>query len=345
MNKKCLNSIIGKEHPCFIIAEVAQAHDGSLGMAHSFIDAVAECGVNAIKFQTHIAKSESTRHEKFRVPGFVQDKTRYDYWKRMEFTKEQWQGLYDHAKSVNLEFISTPFSPEAVNLLDEIGVNVWKVGSGDVQNSLLVNEMIKTKKPILFSTGMSTWNEIAAFENNLIKNEIEYGIFQCTSSYPCPPEELGINLITHFGERFNCPIGLSDHSGEIYPSLAAVTLGAKMIEVHVTMSKKAFGPDVSSSLTFKQMSNLCNGIRMIEKSLYSSFSKDEISNNRKKTKKLFSRSAFYNLNFKKGHIFSKNDFSMKKPGGGMGFEEVSKLVGKKLAKNVSIDDFVNQKDF
>ena len=92
----------------------------------------------------------------------------------------------------------------------------WKVGSGDVENSLLVNELIKTKKPILFSTGMSTWNEIAAFENNLIQNGIEYGIFQCTSSYPCLTEELGINLITQFREKFNCPIGLSDHSGEIF---------------------------------------------------------------------------------------------------------------------------------
>ena len=293
MNKKYLKSIIGDDQPCFVIAEVAQAHEGSLGMAHSFIEAVAKSGANAVKFQTHIAKAESTRHEKFRVPGFVQDKTRYDYWKRMEFTKEQWQGLHDHAKSLNLEFISTPFSPEAVNLLDEIGVNIWKVGSGDVENSLLVNELIKTKKPILFSTGMSTWNEIAAFENNLIQNGIEYGIFQCTSSYPCPAEELGINLITQFREKFNCPIGLSDHSGEIFPSLAALTLGAKMIEVHVTMSKKAFGPDVSSSLTFKQMTNLCNGIRMIEKSLHSSFSKDGISNNRKKTKKNYFQEVLF----------------------------------------------------
>ena len=110
--------------------------------------------------------------------------------KEWNLRKSQWQGLHDHAKSLNLEFISTPFSPEAVNLLDEIGVNIWKVGSGDVENSLLVNELIKTKKPILFSTGMSTWNEIAAFENNLIQNGIEYGIFQCTPLTHALPRSL-----------------------------------------------------------------------------------------------------------------------------------------------------------
>ena len=145
---------------------VAQAHEGSLGMAHSFIEAVAKSGANAVKFQTHIAKAESTRHEKFRVPGFVQDKTRYDYWKRMEFTKEQWQGLHDHAKSLNLEFISTPFSPSEIywmKLSEYLESGIWRC-----RNSLFVNELIKTKK-LIFSTGMSTWNEIAAFENNHTK--------------------------------------------------------------------------------------------------------------------------------------------------------------------------------
>src|SRR5262249_4322806 len=125
---------VGRGHPCLVVAEVAQAHDGSLGAAHAYIDAVAKTGVDAVKFQTHIAAAESTAAEPWRVKFSLQDKTRFDYWRRMEFTPEQWQGLRQHAHEKNLIFLSSAFSGEAVDLLTRLDVPAWKVGAGEITN-------------------------------------------------------------------------------------------------------------------------------------------------------------------------------------------------------------------
>ena len=129
------NCTIGEDQPCLIVAEVAQAHDGSLGMAHAYIDAIADAGADAVKFQTHIAAAESTPQEPWRIKFSQQDATRYDYWQRMEFTEAQWLGLKDHADERGLIFLSSPFSVEAVDLLSRIGVAAWKVPSGETANA------------------------------------------------------------------------------------------------------------------------------------------------------------------------------------------------------------------
>ena len=250
---------------CFVIAEIGQAHDGSLGSAHAYIDAVAEAGVDAVKFQTHIAAAESTRHEQFRVKVFPQDRTRYDYWKRMEFTLEQWRGLAEHARECGLEFLSTPFSVEAVDLLEKIGVPAYKVGSGDVCNDDLLEAIIKTGKSVLLSSGMSTYGELD-HAVTLADQNIDFAIFQCTTSYPCNAEDIGYNVLDELKNRYSCAVGLSDHSGTIFPSLAAVALGARLIEVHAVFSSNA-GPDTKSSLDMAELSQLVSGIRFIEKVL------------------------------------------------------------------------------
>src|SRR4030095_1630017 len=155
-----------EENPkCLIIGEVAQAHDGSLGMAHAYIDAVANAGADAVKFQTHIAAAESTPGEPWRVKFSRQDTTRYDYWKRMEFSEEQWRGLADHANGRGLLFLSSGFSPEAVDLLERVGVPAWKVGSGEVSNPPLLAKMARTGKPVILSSGLSDWDELDAAVN------------------------------------------------------------------------------------------------------------------------------------------------------------------------------------
>src|SRR4051812_45160420 len=145
---------------CLVIAEIGQAHDGSLGTAHAYIDAIAEAGADAVKFQTHIAAAESTPGEPFRVKFSPQDATRYDYWKRMEFTEPQWHALAEHARERGLIFLSTPFSSEAVELLARVGVPAWKVGSGEVTSLPLLAQMAATKLPVLVSSGMSSWEEL-----------------------------------------------------------------------------------------------------------------------------------------------------------------------------------------
>jgi len=153
---------IGSGYPCIVVAEIAQAHDGSLGAAHAYIDAVAKSGADGIKFQTHIAHAESTPQEQFRKKIFPQDASRYDYWKRMEFTPEQWLGLSSHARDKKLIFLSTPFSNEAVDLLVKLDIPAWKVGSGEIGNLPLIEKMALTGKPVLLSSGMSPWSELDA---------------------------------------------------------------------------------------------------------------------------------------------------------------------------------------
>ena len=143
-----------------IIAEVAQAHDGSLGTAHAYIDAAARAGADAVKFQTHIAAAESSPAEPWRVKFSLQDATRYDYWRRMEFTEEQWAGLRMHADETGLIFLSSPFSVEAAEMLLRVGMRAWKIASGEVNNVPLFECITATRLPVLLSTGMSRLAEI-----------------------------------------------------------------------------------------------------------------------------------------------------------------------------------------
>ena len=217
-----LGKILTTESQSLIIAEIGQNHDGSLGMAHSYIDACADIGVNAIKFQTHIASEESSYDDQFRINFSFEDNSRYEYWKRMEFTKEQWLGLKKHADMRNISFLSTPFSVAAVRLLVEIGIEGWKIGSGDTSKNGIFENVIQTKLPLILSTGMSNWSEIDKLVN-ILKNECtDFCLMQCTSKYPTSLDEVGINVLGQLRRKYSCRVGLSDHSGSVSPSLKYV---------------------------------------------------------------------------------------------------------------------------
>ena len=332
-NFKIGNCLIGEAAPIFIIAEIAQAHDGSLGTAHAYIDAVAKTGASAIKFQTHIADAESSPDEKFRINCFPQDATRFDYWKRMEFSKAQWRDLSAHALDKGLVFLSSPFSMEAVNLLEELDMAAWKIGSGETSNLPMLEKIAKIGKPVLLSTGMSSWAEINEAISTVRSFDTDLAVFQCTTSYPCPPEKIGLNLIHEFQARYDCPIGLSDHSGTIFPSLAAVPLGAKLIEIHTVFSKDCFGPDVNSSVTIGELSQLVQGVRFIESILNSPIDKDEQSIQLAELSRLFGKSLYISRDLPKGHVLSIDDISLKKPGTGIPAKQLVHMMGKVLKKD------------
>lgn len=326
----------------YIIAEVSQNHDGSLGQAHAFIDAVASTGADAIKFQTHIAEEESTPDEPFRVKFSYCDKTRYDYWKRMEFTHEQWKGLYDHALEKGLDFLSSPFSTAALEMLDKIGVPAWKFGSGEVFNDLLLKQAIDTRKPIILSTGLSTLQEI----DRQVKTVQEAGnpllLMECTTAYPSRPEEIPIKLISEYQKRYCCPIGISDHSATIYPSLAAATLGARAVEVHVTMSREMFGPDVKASVTIEELKQIVNGTEFISKMLDVQEDKRELSDNRKTLRTMFSKSIYAKRDLRAGEVLVGDLIGIKKPScaDGVAVEDYNKLLGKKITVDIAKDALI-----
>ncbi len=318
------------DNSCYIIGEVAQAHDGSLGLAHAYIDAIADAGANAVKFQTHIAKAESTLDEPWRVKFSSQDRSRYDYWKRMEFSFDQWLELAEHSRSRGLDFWSSPFSIDAAKMLEKIGVKQWKVGSGEIYNPILLDYLLETQLPILFSSGMSSIADLDNVIDQAVKKSIPFGVFQCSSSYPTPPELWGLEVISSFRERYNCPVGLSDHSGDIYAGIAATALGADFIEVHVTFDKKMFGPDVSSSVTISELKKLVRGSRLIRTALNNKEDKDMLVSDTKSLKKTFGRSLALVTKLPSGTKISTKDLTLKKPGTGISYNDINKVIGRYL---------------
>jgi N,N'-diacetyllegionaminate synthase len=318
---------------CLIVAEVAQAHDGSLGMAHAFIDAVAAAGAGAVKFQTHVAAAESTLQEPWRVPFSRQDATRYDYWKRMEFSEEQWHGLKRHADERGLIFLSSPFSLEAVDLLERVGVPAWKVASGEISNEPLIDRLAATGRPIWLSSGMSSLTEVDAAVARVKRHDAPFTVLQTTSAYPCPPERVGLNLIPLLRERYRCGVGLSDHSGTIFPGLAAATLGIDVLEVHVTFSREMFGPDVVASITMEELQQLVHGVRFIERMCAAPVDKDAVAVELAPVRALFTRSVALQTDLPAGTVLRPEHLGLKKPGTGIPPARLDQVLGRRLLRN------------
>ncbi|TWT98638.1 N-acetylneuraminate synthase family protein [Stieleria varia] len=321
----------------FVIAEIGLAHEGSLGMAFSMVDAAASAGVDAVKFQTHLAEHEGTSREKFRVPVFPQDATRSDYWRRTAFTLDQWMKLAEHARSRGVLFMSSPFSSQAVQWLSQCEVPAWKLASGELTNYPMIEEMCQTGKPILLSSGMSSWQELDETIAFIEQNGGAYGVFQCTSSYPCPPRQWGLNVIDQMRERYDCPIGLSDHSGTVVPSLAAIARGATMFEVHMTFSKRQFGPDSKSSLTVDELAQLVGSARMLSLAMAHPVDKDLVASQSGELRALFTKSIVAARSLPQGHELARGDLAFKKPGDGISAKHFQTLVGKRLNRDVPAD--------
>lgn len=328
----------------FVIAEVGQAHDGSLGLLHSYIDAVAKTGANAVKFQTHIAEAESSAYEPFRVKFSYVDKTRFDYWKRMSFSFEQWVEIKAHCDQVGLEFISSPFSVAAVELLERLGVHKYKIGSGEVTNKLMLDVIKRTGKEIILSSGMSSYDELDVVVKNLKAAGNKLSVLQCTSKYPTGPQDVGLNILGELKSRYQVDVGFSDHSGTVFPCIAAATLGARVLEAHIVFDKRMFGPDSTSSLCVDEFKFMVDGVRFIETSLNNPISKHSL-NNTESIKKIFEKSLSVNKDLPVGHVISEKDLESKKPAGyGLAASQYERIVGKTLKHPLKQWDFLNLED-
>ena len=342
---KDIISMKNKKKQTFLIAEIGQAHDGSLGILHSYIDAIAETGVDAIKFQTHIAEAESSSAEPFRINFSYEDATRFDYWKRMSFTKEQWIEIKRHCEEKDLEFLSSPFSQAAVDLLESINVGRYKIGSGEVSNFLMLEKIAKTGKPIILSSGMCSFEELDAAVTFLRPFGNALSILQCTTSYPTPAERIGLNVISELKARYpNISIGLSEHTGKIATGIAAVTLGAEILEFHVVFDRRMFGPDASSSLTIDEVSELVDSVRFVEKALGHPVDKNDLSPY-SDLKKIFEKTIAVNKDLPKGHVLAFDDLEAKKPAKqGIAANDFQEIIGKELNRSLTQWDFLRSED-
>ncbi len=328
-----------------IIAEIGQAHEGSLGMALFYIDALADAGVDTVKFQVHIADAESSIHEPFRIKFSQQDETRFDYWKRMEFSLQQWKILKLRCEEKGVEFLASPFSNAAVDLLEELEVKRYKIGSGEVNNLLLLEKIAQTRKPVILSSGMSSFKELDSTVDFLKERKINISILQCTTSYPTQPENYGLNVIKELKDRYNLKTGYSDHSAKKETSVAAIALGAEILEFHAVFSRKSFGPDAFSSLEIEEIRELVKAVRNIDEALENPVDKSDNSRFAD-LKGIFEKSLAVNKDLSKGHILKFEDLEAKKPKNkGVSAEDFQNVIGKQLKSDIKKWDFIAKDNF
>lgn len=330
----------------YIIAEIGNTHEGSLGLAKQFIKSAAECGVDAVKMQTHIFDAESLISAP--NPAYFKDETRKEYFERTAFSLEQWKELKRYTEDeLKVDFFSSPFSLEAIDLLESIEISTYKIPSGEVNNIPLLKKIAQTNKKVLLSSGMSSWIEI----DNAVETLQSYGcsdlvVLQCTSEYPCPAEQAGLNVLDEIKERYkNIEVGYSDHTLGIAIPLAAVIKGAKVIEKHFTLSKKMYGSDAKNSTEPEEFKRLVNEIREVEKALNNFVDKDEKVKTLTDMKITFEKSIVSASAINKFDTIDLEHLAFKKPGDGIPAKDYEKLIGKQLLKNVDENYQFQWEDF
>lgn len=325
---------VGGGAPAYVIAEVAQAHDGSLGTAHAYIDLAADVGADAVKFQIHFADAESTLDEPFRVKFSFEDETRFDYWRRMEFSDEQWSGLVDHAKRRGIDLLASVFSERAFELAVRLNLPAWKVASGEIYSEPMLVKMAQTRRPLIVSTGMSGWDDIGRTVDQLRQHQAEMALLQCTSMYPTPPESVGLNVMDELAARYGVPVGLSDHSASVWPPIAALARGASVLEMHIVFDRRAFGPDAPASLTGEEFRSVVSARDAIHALLHQPVDKDEMAQRLSGTLDLFARSLAPTVDLNAGTILEPHHLTTKKPAGGIPPGKLDDLVGRRLKNDV-----------
>lgn len=328
----------------YLIAEIGQAHEGSLGILYSYIDAIAQTGVDAVKFQMHIAEAESSEYEPFRVKFSLEDETRFDYWKRMSFSLEQWKGIKQHCDSLGLDFICSPFSNLAVDWLEEIGIKQYKIGSGEVTNFLILEKIAQTGKHVILSSGMSSYAELDQTVDFLKDRNVDFSILQCTTAYPTQPNQYGLNVIQELKERYQVAVGFSDHSAKIETCIAASALGADILEFHVVFDKQLFGPDTKASLTIQETIALVLAVKNVAAALSNPIDKNNNADF-SGLKQIFEKSLAVNKNLLKNHIITFDDLEAKKPRGfGIDAMKFQEIIGKVVTRDLNQWDFLNEED-
>ena len=322
-------------NPVSIIAEVGSVHDGSFGNALKLADLAKELGADAVKYQTHLSEHETLSNAP--SPGYFSDESRYDYFIRTGFSLEQWQQIKTHCDDIDIEFISSPFSEMAVKWLDDIGVSRFKIPSGEVTNIPMLEAINKLSRPVILSSGMSNWDEIDQAVAAL--NDVDLTLMQCTSQYPCPPENVGLNVITEMQTRYGKPVGYSDHTQTNYAAFAAVSIGATCVEKHLTFSNAMYGSDAPLASEPTAFADMVQGVRAITSITSNHVDKDDLTPYAD-MKNIFQKSVVAATDIPSGTVLNADMFAYKKPGSGISAADYASLVGKKTKTIIAKDEFI-----
>ncbi|NDJ78818.1 MAG: N-acetylneuraminate synthase [Chloroflexi bacterium] len=326
----------------YVIAEVGSVHDGSFGNAMKLIEAGAVCGVDAVKFQTHISAAETLRDAP--MPPYFKGEPRYEYFERTGFSQEQWHQIKAHCDANNVDFISSPFSNEAVDLLETVGIARYKIASGEVTNIPLLDHVAQTGKPVILSSGMSSWAELDEAVNAILRHHDQLIVLQCTSEYPCPYDEVGLNVMQAMKQRYNLPVGLSDHTLTPYAAHAAVTLGATVIEKHLTFSRLMYGSDALNAMEPDDLKAMVDGIRAIETMLTTPVDKDALVEALHHMKDIFEKSNVTLVDIPAGTVITEVMVGVKKPGTGIPARRLHEIIGQRVTRNVAKDTLLREED-
>jgi len=330
-------SYCGEKDPCYIVMDAAANHNGDLETAKKLIKTASQGGANAIKFQTYTAdKLYSSKTPRF----YPEDPKPYEVIKKYQHPREWLPILNDFAKENNIDFSSSPFDFEAVDLLEELDVPFYKIASSEIVDLELINYVAKKQKPIILSTGMSYLSDIEDAIKTIIKNNNKQIILlQCNTIYPTPVDIINLRAMITLKEKFKFPVGLSDHSLGIHISLAAVAMGAKVIEKHLTLDRKQEGPDHHFSLEFPELKEMVEKIRDIESAMGDGI-KEPHERELKEKFVLGRRSIIAAKNIPKGTIITRDMLIVKRPSLGIKPKHISSVIGKEAKVDIEYDQWI-----
>jgi len=331
----------------FIIAEAGVNHNGELNLAYQLINEAIEAGADAIKFQTYKTDKLVTRSAKkaeYQKKSEWVNQTQFQMLKQLELSYGEFEELFEYCKDKKIQFISSPFDIESVDLLDRLGVSLFKIGSGEITNKKLLQHIASKNKPVILSTGMSTLDEvIIAIQWILERAHVSITLLHCNSDYPSKYEDINLQAMQTIKDATKLKVGYSDHSKGIEIPIAAVAMGAEVIEKHFTLDKKMDGPDHSSSLNPKELSAMVSAIRNVEMAIGNGSKSPSASE--LKNRESVRKSLIVNKDIIAGTKLSEELIEIKRPGKGIAPQNIDYVIGMHVTKDVSKDTCLQWSDF
>lgn len=327
----------------FIIAEIGVNHNGDINLAKKMIKSASECGVDAVKFQTYVSEelvlknAEKADYQKKNDSN----ESQFEMLKKLELSYDDFSQLKKYAQECGVLFLSSPFDRKSVDLLEKLEVSAYKLGSGELNNLELIEYVQSKNKPIILSTGMATLKEIKE-TYDFIKDKSNLFLLHCITGYPTSFEETNLNFIKTLQKEFEIPIGFSDHSPGIELSIAAVALGACIIEKHFTIDKNLPGPDHKASLNSTEFKAMVDAIRHVEVAMGDGTRK--FSENELNIRKVARKSIVLSKNISKGMVIKKDMLTIKRPGTGIPPNHINEVVGKRVLKDLKSQTMLKWED-
>ena len=328
------NREIGQERPCFIIAEAGINHNGDTKLAAELVEAAAEAGADAIKFQTHFPEHEMLRDGA--TAGYVGESL-FDLLTRTALSQEAHYTLRDLAAKKRIMFLSTPFSREAADFLETLGVAAFKTGSGELTNVPLQEHIARKRKPMIISTGMSTPDEIDATVRAVRAIGTPFALMHCTSTYPTPYEHVRLDCLTWLRQQYGVPVGLSDHTTGYYMAFAAAALGANLFEKHFTIARSLPGPDQKGSMEPAELQDLVRGVRAIERARGAG---KAIQPGEAEVRAMAHHSVVSIRDIKAGAVIGRDDVWVKRPGTGIPARRLPEIIGRVAQRDIPTDSLI-----